>query len=342
MTTPPIDNHINHIVFVIDMSASMSRVRADLIRSVDAEIAYLAQRSREMNQETRITIYLFNYKTKCLVYDKDVLRLPSIAAYYDPYGMTALLDATNLALEELSQTPELHGDHAFLLYAFTDGQENHSVHVTREALRRRLTSLPDHWTVACFVPDQRGVFDAKNFGFPAQNIATWDATTREGIEETFSVTVRNATETYMNLRSKGVRGSKTILAGGADAINTQKVRARLGFKQLPRTDYSLLKVDRESMISTFVEAETGKPYVKGAAYYELMKPEKIQPQKKICVRNRRSGRVYTGDHARQLLSLPDHEVRVKPEDNSEFQVFVQSTSLNRKLVPNTRLLLMLV
>ena len=50
--------------------------------------------------------------------------------------------------------------------------------------------------------------------------------------------------------------------------------------------------------------------------------------------------MYTGPEARSLLGLPDVEVRVKPDHNDDFTIFVQSTSVNRKLVPNTRLLLM--
>ncbi|MFE5867048.1 VWA domain-containing protein, partial [Streptomyces roseifaciens] len=34
------------------------------------------------------------------------------------------------------------------------------------------------------------------------------------------------------------------------------------------------------------------------------------------------------------------EVRIKPDHNDDFTIFVQSTSVNRKLVPNTRVLFM--
>lgn len=56
---------------------------------------------------------------------------------------------------------------------------------------------------------------------------------------------------------------------------------------------------------------------------------------------KKTDRVYTGPEARALLGLPDVEARIKPDHNDEFTIFVQSTSVNRKLVPNTRLLLML-
>lgn len=55
---------------------------------------------------------------------------------------------------------------------------------------------------------------------------------------------------------------------------------------------------------------------------------------------KKTDRVYTGPEARALLGLPETEVRVKPDHNDDFTIFVQSTSVNRKLVPSTRLLLM--
>lgn len=335
-------NYINHIALVLDMSASMSYVARDVVKVADAEIAHLARRSKELDQETRVTVYVFNHDVKCVIYDKDVLRLPSIAQYYSPRGMTALIDATIKSQDDLAQTAQLYGDHAFLTYVLTDGQENRSVRHSQE-LHGRLSRLAENWTVACLVPDQNGKFEAKKFGFPADNIAIWDATTARGVEEGFTTTIRQATETFMTNRTLGIRGSKTIFAGGAAVVNSKNINAQQGFKQLTKDQYELHTVhagDDATAIRRFVEVATGRPYVTGTAYYQLTKPEKIQPQKEILVRNKKSGRVYQGQDARSLLSLPNEEVRVKPEDNAEFQIFVQSTSVNRKLVPGTKLLLL--
>ena len=54
-----------------------------------------------------------------------------------------------------------------------------------------------------------------------------------------------------------------------------------------------------------------------------------------------TGRVFSGPAARQLLGLPCAEATVKPGENPAYTVFVQSTSVNRKLVPGTKLLVML-
>lgn len=330
-------NYINHIALVLDASASMTHVSGDLIKVADAEIAHLAQRSRELDQETRVSVYVFNHEVTCVIFDKDVLRLPSIKQFYTTAGMTALVDATMKSQRDLEQTAQMYGDHAFLTYVLTDGGENRST-TPWNVLKQKLNELPDNWTVACLVPDQYGKHEAKKLGFPADNIAIWDATTSRGVEKGFTTTIRAATENFMTGRARGIRGSKTIFAAGNDQINRDNIKASMGFKRVPKDAYMLLDVRETTEIRPFVESETGKPYVLGSAYYQLMKPEKIQPQKKICVRNRKSGRIYEGDNARQLLGLPDHEVRVKPEENTEFQVFVQSTSVNRKLVPNTKLI----
>lgn len=349
---------INHIAFVLDASFSMQPHAKDLIKVADAEIATLAQRSKDLNQETRVTIYGFGDDVECLVFDTDVLRLPSIAELYRIDGNTSLIAATMKSQDDLARTAQMYDDHAFLTYILTDGEENvsiyskvfggsgrrvryigqqsseYSVADLVEKLRVRLDSLPNNWTVAVMVPDQRGVFNAKSYGFPADNIAVWD--TSEGVGEAFT-TLRTATENFMTARATGVRGSRTIFAGG----NVTKEAVKdAGLKHLPRANYHLIPVKEKVQIRPFVEAKTKKPYVTGSAFYELMKPEKVQAAKKVCVRNRKTGRLYSGEAARKLLNLPDHEVRVKPEDNKDYQIFVQSTSVNRNLVADTKLLVM--
>lgn len=334
------ENYINHIALVLDASASMSHLTRELIKVADAQIAYLAQRSKELDQETRITVYTFNNTVQCVVYDKDVLRLPSIAEFYQPRGMTALIDATLKSQDDLSKTAQLYGDHAFLTYVLTDGQENASrLHPGK--LSGTLGNLPDNWTVAVLVPDQTGKFEAKKFGFPVENIAIWDATTVRGVVEV-GETIRQATDNFMVGRATGIRGTRNLFAtGGVDTLNRQTVKdAKL--KPLPKDDYSVLKVDDGAVLAIrdFVQMR-GHQYLIGKAFYQLTKAETIQPQKTVAIRNKKSGRFYSGPEARNLLGLSDKiNDRVKPEMNPEYDVFIQSTSVNRKLVPGTKLLLL--
>ena len=117
---------INHVALVLDASTSMSHLRNKVVQVADEQIAYLARRSKELDQETRVTVYVFADEAECVIYDKDVLRLPSISQYYQPGGMTALLSATLKSQRELAQTAQLYGDHSFLTFVLTDGQENAS------------------------------------------------------------------------------------------------------------------------------------------------------------------------------------------------------------------------
>lgn len=332
-------NYINHVVFVLDGSTSMSHLSRELIKVADAQIAHLAQRSKELDQETRVTVYVFSDpdRLRCVIYDKDVLRLPSIRDHYRASGMTALVDATLLSLDDLAMTPEKYGDHAFLIYVLTDGQENRSYN-RPGTLSQRLRGLPEHWTVAALVPDQLGVHEAKKFGFPANNIAVWNATSPQGVSEVGSV-VREATDRFMDNRSRGIRGSRDVFSTGSEAVNAQTIQAA-ALASLPSHSFQLVDVEREGPIREFVEQVCKQTYRSGMGYYELTKIENIQPQKLIAVVEKATGKVYTGPYARDLVGLPAMNVRVKPSFNPEFAIFVQSTSVNRKLVAGTKLLLL--
>lgn len=330
-----LSNIINHITFVLDKSSSMTRLRNDVVRVFDAQIAKLAQQSKSLDQETRVTVYLFNGETTCLVYDKDVLRLPSLKNLYETSGGTALIDATLLAIDELGKTAQLHGDHAFLIYVLTDGEENRSANGAA-VLSEKIKSLPENWTLAALVPNQLGVHDAKKFGFPANNIAVW-STTGVGLEDAGDV-VSNATQNFMTSRTLGVRGTKTLFSLDTTGLNKAAVKNSLD--ALSPTSFMVLPVAREGfVIKDFVESWTKVPYVVGSTYHQLVKPETVQPYKQICIQEKLTGKVYSGDNARNLIGLPaGTTVKVCPANNTVFNIFLQSTSVNRKLVAGTNVI----
>lgn len=336
-----IQNYINHIVFVVDKSGSMFGLSREVVKVFDSQIKYLSQRSQELNQETRVSVYLFSYwnKIECLIYDMDVMRLPSLAGYYVPDGQTALVDATLKAIADLGKTLELYGDHAFLIYTLTDGQENNSV-ARPNVLERAIGELPENWTLAVLVPDQRGVFEAKKFGFPVENIAIWDATSAKGVEEVGSV-IRQSTDNFMKGRASGIRGTRNLFRPDIKATASQVKRS---LEELKPYEFKMFKVLKDSSIRDFVEKMTKLEYVKGSSFYQLVerkKPHKIQNYKQVCIRDNNSGKVYTGDNARNILGLPDYQVEVKPGDFKNFDVFIQSTSVNRKLLKGSDLIVLI-
>jgi hypothetical protein len=329
-------NIINHIGLVLDASSSMSPYRHDLVKVADSQIEHLARRSRELDQETRISVWTFADPTNihCVVWDKDVLRLPSIAQYYRPNGNTAFIDATLQSIRDLGETPERYGDHSFLVYVLTDGEENRSRN-TAYTLQQALKDLKDHWTLAALVPNARGVHEAKKFGFPAGNIEIWDANSAKGVSEAGD-RVRAATDSYMQARATGVRSTRSLFSTGADAVNVQTI-AQAGLAPLARGGYILVPVPTDGRIDEFTK-QCGHTYQVGRGFYQLMKREEIQASKDIIVVGKKDHKVYSGRDARQMVGLPDMNVRVSPNHNPDFDIFVQSTSINRKLIAGTRYL----
>ncbi|MGW5345131.1 vWA domain-containing protein [Streptomyces sp. HUAS TT3] len=340
-------NYINHVALVLDASSSMTKLSRKVVEVADQQIAYLARRSEELDQETRVTVYVFADEVECVIYDKDVLRMPSLKQLYRVGGMTALLAATLKSQQELAQTAQLYGDHSFLTFVLTDGQENAShrcpgapARSPRElvqAVARMIETQEDNWTLAVLVPDQMGKREAVQCGFPKDNVAIWDATSTQGLEEAGQV-IREATEKFMVGRTKGIRGSRAVFSTGAEAVNKETIEAA-GLTPANPSEYHLVPVTRDAAIREWV-IESGHTYRTGCAFYQLSKSEKVQARKQIAVLEKKTDRVYTGPQARALLGLPDAEVRLKPDHNDDFTIFVQSTSVNRKLVPQTRLLLM--
>lgn len=330
-----IQNYINHIVFVIDASTSMYALSNKVVNFFDTEVKNLASRSKELNQETRVSVYLFNNSVSCLIYDMDVMRLPSLNGYYKADGMTALIDGVETAINDSLKVPQLYGDHSYLFYVVTDGANNINNGKANQ-LNKQILGLAENFTLAIFVPNQTAVHEAKKFGFPAQNISVWD-TTERGLSETGTV-IRSATDTYMVNRSKGIRGTKALFNLDASVLNTRNVQNNL--TELSSTAYKVFPIGKEMPIKDFVESWTKEPYRVGSAYYLISKPEKIQASKSIIVQNKLNGRLYSGNDARTLLGLPNYEVKVTPTDHGNYNIYIQSTSVNRKLVPGTNLIVM--
>lgn len=330
---------VNHVALVLDASSSMQSKADELIKVADSTVKFLAQLSQDLNQETRVSVYSFADKVENFIYDKDVLRLPSIKELYSPYGWTALIDAALKSQDDLSKTLELYDDHAYLIYLLTDGLENASKHSIPE-LSHKLTLLPNNWTVAVLVPDINGKIAAQRYGFPKDNIAIWDTRTTEGLIDVGN-TIRDTSKSFMTARATGVRGTKSLFSMGSDALNEQTVTTNLTV--LDPKSYMLIPIvlpkDAKVEIRDFVVG-LGKKFEVGKAFYQLSKSEKVQPTKQVAVRDRKSKVVYSGPNARKLVNLPDYEIRVKPEDNPKYDVFIESQSYNRHVTPGSQLLLL--
>jgi hypothetical protein len=331
-----LDDHvINDFFFLIDESSSMRTHTQTVVRVFDGLIADLAKQAKEFGQETRVSIYAFNSAgtERCIVWDRDVAGIPSIAGRYQPTGYTAAVDCTHLALDDLTLIPQKYGDRAVGIWLLTDGQENDSRRSVAE-LRRRFEQRADNIAIGAYVPDQRGkAFARDKCGYPEDAIKLWNPTGHNAVEQLGREMAGDA-RSFMQARAtaqrSGVRFTGRSLFGLAD-FSAADVQSQL--TPLTSGSYYTVNVTERSRIDAYAGL--------GKGFYELVKTETIQGYKQVAVQLS-DGKVYGGPAARQLIGLPDHEIKVNPRGSqySDRKIFVQSTAPNRVLPAGTTLLVM--
>lgn len=330
-------NLINHVAFVIDESSSMGPLKKELLEVLNGIVTRLKIAGEKSGQETRVSLYSFSTNVRCFAFDIDISRFEFPKEYF-PCGMTALLEAVGTCVQEMSLIPEIHGDHAFLVYVLTDGQDNQSTRYSSSCLNTVLRERMgrENWSFGILVPDTRGYEDARRAGFDQPCIKVWEST-KKGMKAVESV-VHDSVEAFYAGRKSGKRNSRSLFQVDLSGVTSTKVRGALD--PLPEGCFSLKWVgNRDRVIREFCEAEFGV-YDKGSVYYQLVKPETVQGYKKIAIQNVASGKVYVGDAARDLLKIGKEDLRLKPGEFGHFRVFIQSTSVNRKLLAHTMILVL--
>lgn len=107
--------------------------------------------------------------------------------------------------------------------------------------------------------------------------------------------------------------------------------------------FQVMTVDENCDIKGFV-TKNGIEFKKGRGFYELTKAETVQQYKEVIMQDRETGEMFNGSQVREKLHLqPQSEKggvneRLHAADAKEFRIFVQSTSVNRKLIAGTTFL----
>lgn len=116
-----------------------------------------------------------------------------------------------------------------------------------------------------------------------------------------------------------------------------------GMTPVPPGRFQVMEVDENCDIKGFV-IKNGTTFKRGRGFYELTKHETVQQYKEVIIQDRETGEMFTGPQVRERLGLSPqtdkggvHE-SLSSRDTTEFRVFVQSTSVNRKLIAGTTFL----
>lgn len=105
------------------------------------------------------------------------------------------------------------------------------------------------------------------------------------------------------------------------------------------TRFKTFPVKKRVSIKSLVESNK-LAFKKGRGFYQLNKPEVIQDYKEIIIQRKKDGAFITGDKVREILGIPKSSKKFKVDlsEIPDFDVFVQSTSVNRVLLPDTNFL----
>jgi hypothetical protein len=189
-------------------------------------------------------------------------------------------------------------------------------------------------------------------GFPPGNIHVWDETSARGLEDAMDV-MRVATQGYMDQRARGVRQSVGLFTPQVEHLSPDAIKQTGDITELHFGQYRLLDVlpehcgepkgkpkRRKADISEFVRGQTGRELRLGEAFYQLTDPVEVQAKKLIALHDKATAKLYVGTGTRKLLGFDNTTRTINPAQHDRYTIFVQSTSLNRALLENTKLVLL--
>lgn len=329
---------VNHVAIVIDRSSSMAGLMGTVRTELNNLLDSIRKNANLTGQPTTVSLYSFANEVTPLYFGVPINSVRNEANNLTAWGSTALFDGVGDAIEALTAREDSSKQNvSFLVMVLTDGEENVSRRHNAATFSRLLNTVQgtNRWTVSFLLPPGKKASFCRSFGVPEGNCREWEATT-QGLQIASHTTQQGVTH-YYQTRSLGGSSTKSFYT---DLANVTPTQLQNNLQDI-QDKVKVLTVEKETEIRPFVEEKTGKPYSLGTAFYQLTKPEKVQAGKQILVKEKTGSAVYGGYDARTVLGIPQgQDLRITPGNHANFDVFVQSTSTNRKLVRGTKLIVM--
>jgi hypothetical protein len=338
----------NHFIIVLDRSGSMHSLSARAVQAVNSIVTAIKNGAATFNQETTISLYTFSTDVQA-VYRRTPAEQAQPMRHMYCGGGTALFDAVGSSVESFQKDADAKDSNtSYVVIAVTDGGDNASrmyrptddrfypppllgarkfVDVLKELV------ATDRYTVTFQLPPGYGNNFVATYGIQPGNVREWEQT-EAGVQELVA-TVERGTQAFFNSRSVGLKSVDNFYVQ-TDLSNLKKSDLKKLVDVQAR--FKAWTVEKEADVKTFVE-DHGKKFVIGATFYALTKKEKVQPQKAVLIQEKGTKAVYAGQEARDLIGLPKGiNATVEPGNHANYDIYVQSTSVNRKLVRGTKVL----
>lgn len=321
-----------HIGVVLDESGSMSNIKEAAITSLNGQLESFRNEAAANGIETTISISTFSYAIKEFVKNIPIADTEDVdSASFRPSGGTALNDAIGSMINTLKEKSGM-----YLLLVVTDGNENYSRQFNAPTIRGMVIDsiATDLWTFAMCVPPGHKSTIAHNYGVPLECISEWEAT--EYGTKVMTQNIRASNTGLFTSYAAGQTRSSSYFTPDLNNLAQSTVAANLD----EVTDqFKALSVPSKQSIRDFIQGE-GYTFRVGDNFYQLTKRETIQDYKDIIIQSNSDGALYTGENARSLLRLPEgSSIALNPANTSDYTIYIRSTSWNRNLMPNSKVLL---
>jgi hypothetical protein len=186
-----------HIALILDRSGSMSDSRNATIEGFNG---YLA-RVRSFVSEAGIpatgslTVFANDVEVQQFMKPLDEVQ-PLTPESYEPWGLTALLDAIGVTVSRLEEATGAATGQSFLVCVVSDGYENNSTYYAATDIARTISRLTEtgNWTFTYLAANQDLDRVSDDLHIPRGNVASYAATpdgTDEAWERHAAATVRS-------------------------------------------------------------------------------------------------------------------------------------------------------
>ena len=337
--TAPAQNPKTYLGIIRDHSGSMGALRSPAMADFNALLAATRRAAAANNIETAASVYECDsgipFERRRVNHLTPIGSISPLTSYR-ANGGTPLFKTVLQAIQDLKKVSDYNNPEVtILVMATTDGQDTNG---GASELAREIRELQntDRWTFVFRVP--RGYArDLCRLGIEPGNILEWDQTER-GVQASSQANDQAFADFY-TARTTGTKSTRTFYTSVANITeaDVKKLGDISGEVQL----FPVSAREEGGQIRDFVENRlSGSAMLKGAAFYQLVKTEdKIQDYKLVAIRDKESGQIFCGPEARDLIGLPRYgDARVRPDTAGKWQVFVQSTSVNRKVNAGTQIM----
>ena len=332
------------VSFVRDHSASMRNLKSAAMNDYNLMLKSIKdQSSYEHEIYGSVVACGENWRTpvKVLEQTQPIKLLRQVLLYDTDGNSTPLWESVWVAINEIEdfsgqyKSIKSQNQDAYLVIVTTDGRNNAGP-ISADRLMKRIYDLQgtDRWTFVFRVPvGHKQAIVA--LGVHPENVIEWEQTTESLVRtsENTQVGINN----YFVARSAGLTSSSSFYT---DLKNVKPSDLKKTLDVITH-EIDIKRVrpcDHQIQIRDFVEQNWDETYQKGCYFYQLTKPEKIQSNKRIIIKHRKSGVAYGGRDARDVLGLPDYDTKVNTGDHGQYDIYVQSTSVNRKLMSETNVI----